>query len=944
MSDSEDDWFNKDEDEIVKSIKKQQTDKPNVEYIEVAKNHEPIYQFSSANVSSLSFKKLKLMAEMDPLDAFLEVGTTQFLQSFNVNTKIDSIILIVKIFSNLARLHRQFPDFIKDCINVFVEDECLNRNICNLTKKIFSTSNSKMWIESNVNVKDVSSDLISIMECAFDCELQNEKLKQLNDYMVSVVVAVKKIDDFIDFKEKLLDFQARFREPLKKHKITLKNSEIFPTLEDLHAERASVLKPNIVNGKYASIEEYLNIQKCLLKEDFTEPLRNAILSIRNPQHSDELLDVKLFENVKIITNENLSVPKSDTLLVDMFATNKKNLIDDVDFSKSTDELRYLLCGSLLCFSTNNQFDNLVLAVVSNTDLETISQGYLNIEIISQRNIGRIIGVNLQMLACPAFFEPYRHAFNVLSTYNEDNFPMANYIVFSENQQRLPRYLSEQSNPKYSFQRNPFNPLLLETYPSSLKSNLTDTQLCALQTSLCSEFSLIQGPPGTGKTEVSTKIAITLLENTTFPILIIAYTNDALDKFLLKILSHTDSVVRLGNQSKNYDLNKYNVKEVFNTVKGDQRCRRLYYATKMEYSEKFMWLQKLQADFDGTEEEYQKIVKAQEDLNVVARKLESLKMISTYFAVKDKRIIAMTTTCAAKHNLMFQFLKDSIVIFEEAAEVLESHILSSITKNTQQVILVGDHYQLRPHTSAYKMSREYKMNISLFERMVNNNINTVVLDTQFRMRPEIADLIRPLIYKDLQDGITVRDFPNIRGIKRNLFFVNHQHKENSTNDFEVSKFNEFEKVWMCDVATYLLKQKYSHSDIVMLTAYLKQRDRLSSHISRNCPHLQGIKISTVDNFQGKEANIVLLSLVRSNWNNQIGYLKEQNRICVALSRARMGLYIVGNMDLLADCSSIWNSIREKLNIFDAIGEKLPYTSNDGVVFLISGHQFSILDKK
>lgn len=738
------------------------------------------------------------------------------------------------------------------------------------------------------------------------------------------MVTVREADKFSEFKEKLIEFQCRLKKSVQGDKRPNWDSEIFPTLEDLQTQNNTLLKPNIVDGKYASVAEYLTIQKNLLREDFTAPLRDAISALRQSQQPEDVQDVNFFQNVKIVTNENLSVPKSDMLLVEVYSRDKTN-IDDLAFSKLTDGLKYIITGSLLCFSTNDQFENLVLARVSNTDVDTLSQGYINIEIINQCNVGRIVGVNLHMMTCPVFFEPYRNAFNVLRTYNEQNFPMANYIVYTENKQQLPQYLSTETPPKYTYQRSSFNPLLMETYPASLKCDLTDTQLCALKSALCNEFSLIQGPPGTGKTEISTKIAITLLANTTLPIVIVAYTNDALDKFLLKMLGHTDSIVRLGNQSKNDVLDRFNVKEIFHTVRGDQRCRRLYYSTKMEYSEKFSIFQKLQADFDGTEEEYQKILVAQENLNTVSRKLESLAIISKYFAVKDKRVIAMTTTCAARHNLMLQFLKDSIVIFEEAAEVLESHILASITQYTQHVILVGDHYQLRPHTSVYRLSREFKMNISLFERMTNNNINTVVLNTQFRMRPEIADLIRPLIYKDLQDGPNVIEYPNIRGIKTNLYFVNHQMMENSGNNYISYKFNDYEKNWMCDVATYLLDQDYTTNDIVMLTAYLKQKDILNRYISKKCPHLRGIVVSTVDNFQGREANIVLLSLVRSNEQNQIGYLKEENRICVALSRAKMGLYIVGNMDLLANCSVTWDKIREKLCVLEAIGDKMPYTA-------------------
>lgn len=79
---------------------------------------------------------------------------------------------------------------------------------------------------------------------------------------------------------------------------------------------------------------------------------------------------------------------------------------------------------------------------------------------------------------------------------------------------------------------------------------------------------------------------------------------------------------------------------------------------------------------------------------------------------------------------------------------------------------------------------------------------------------------------------------------------------------------------------------------------------------------------MDSFQGLEANIVLLSLVRSNTKDQIGFLKEKNRICVALSRAKLGLYIIGNMPLLAKCSETWRSIEEKLIAQEAIGNKFP----------------------
>lgn len=83
-------------------------------------------------------------------------------------------------------------------------------------------------------------------------------------------------------------------------------------------------------------------------------------------------------------------------------------------------------------------------------------------------------------------------------------------------------------------------------------------------------------------------------------------------------------------------------------------------------------------------------------------------------------------------------------------------------------------------------------------------------------------------------------------------------------------------------------------------------------------MKDIRISSVDGYQGEENEIVLLSLVRSNNYNSIGFLKTNNRVCVALSRARLGFYIAGNLNLLAKNSKLWKSVNEYLCNLNAIG--------------------------
>lgn len=114
------------------------------------------------------------------------------------------------------------------------------------------------------------------------------------------------------------------------------------------------------------------------------------------------------------------------------------------------------------------------------------------------------------------------------------------------------------------------------------------------------------------------------------------------------------------------------------------------------------------------------------------------------------------------------------------------MVAAMTKSVQHLILIGDHQQLRPTTSVYKLARDYHMDVSLFERMINNKMHFVSLNTQYRMRPDIANLIRPTIYAELMDSEMVQSYPNVVGMAKNLFFIDHQEPESGvrcTNAFD-----------------------------------------------------------------------------------------------------------------------------------------------------------------
>ncbi|XP_046589526.1 NFX1-type zinc finger-containing protein 1 isoform X1 [Neodiprion lecontei] len=304
-------------------------------------------------------------------------------------------------------------------------------------------------------------------------------------------------------------------------------------------------------------------------------------------------------------------------------------------------------------------------------------------------------------------------------------------------------------------------------------------------------------------------------------------------------------------------------------------------------------------------------------------LQELKNAKEYFdleILQEHEVIGITTTAAARLHTSIRALHAPIVLVEEAAEILEAHVVCSLTKSCQHLILVGDHKQLRPKAAVHKLGTKYNLNISLFERMINIHGDYTQLTNQHRMRPEIAALICPSIYDTLYNHESVCAYPPIEGVSKNLFFLHHEHKEVSSDHNDDTWTNPHEAKFLVAFARHLILQGYDVSEITIVCTYagqlfvlIKERERYSI--------LRNLRITTIDNYQGEENKIILLSLVRNNEEGNVGFLSEENRVCVALSRARAGLYIMGNMHNLTTNNHIWPKIKNVLENDNAIGDCL-----------------------
>ncbi|CAF1207828.1 unnamed protein product [Adineta steineri] len=308
-----------------------------------------------------------------------------------------------------------------------------------------------------------------------------------------------------------------------------------------------------------------------------------------------------------------------------------------------------------------------------------------------------------------------------------------------------------------------------------------------------------------------------------------------------------------------------------------------------------------------------------DYNHTVSDLAKCRQEADCHILKDSIIIAMTTTCAAKYHKTLENLQSKIVIVEEAAAIFEAHIITALSTKCEHLILIGDHVQLRPNPSVYQLGIKYKIDVSLFERLINNNFPNVRLNIQHRMRPEIARIMK-YFYDDLEDHISVKiDRESVRGVDNNVFFIKHNNHETNVDDGH-SKRNEYEAKYVIEFAEYLIKQGYTPKQITILVMYLGQKQFIAK-LAKQGNLLRGVRIMVTDNYQGEENDIIILSLVRSNPENKIGFLNIHNRICVALSRARCGLFVIGNMDLLADVDDMWKNIVSSLTETKEIGRGL-----------------------
>ncbi|KAL4999120.1 P-loop containing nucleoside triphosphate hydrolase protein [Aspergillus recurvatus] len=248
------------------------------------------------------------------------------------------------------------------------------------------------------------------------------------------------------------------------------------------------------------------------------------------------------------------------------------------------------------------------------------------------------------------------------------------------------------------------------------------------------------------------------------------------------------------------------------------------------------------------------------------------------------------------------LKFRTVLIDESTQSAEPECMIPLVLGCKQVVLVGDHQQLGP-VIMNKKAAKAGLNQSLFERL-------------YRMHPCLSEFPSNMFYEgSLQNGITSFDrlrrevdFPWPILDSPMMFWSNLGNEEISASG--TSYLNRTEAANVEKIVTRFFKAGVQPKDIGIITPYEGQRSYIVSSMQATGTfkkeHYKEIEVASVDAFQGREKDFIILSCVRSNDHQGIGFLSDPRRLNVALTRAKYGLVILGNPKVLSK-HPLWNCL-------------------------------------
>jgi regulator of nonsense transcripts 1 len=253
------------------------------------------------------------------------------------------------------------------------------------------------------------------------------------------------------------------------------------------------------------------------------------------------------------------------------------------------------------------------------------------------------------------------------------------------------------------------------------------------------------------------------------------------------------------------------------------------------------------------------------------------------------------TCVGAGDPRLKNFRFRQVLIDEATQAIEAEALIPLSMGAKQIVLVGDHCQLGPVVMC-KAAAKAGLTQSMFERLVLIGIRPIRLQVQYRMHPILSEFPSNMFYEgSLQNGVTesdrqLRHLPGYTGkddfpwpIKSKPMFFWGVSGMEEISPSGTSYLNRTEASYVEKIVTHLLKMGVSSSQIGVITPYDGQKKYVSEHMRRAGPLAasvyEAIEVNSVDAFQGREKEIILVSCVRSSESQGIGFLADPRRLNV-----------------------------------------------------------------